>query len=120
MSTPTHQISSSAVHIITGKLGDDPVQWATHSNAPMTVFSVKVVCCPLPSLSPYHAPPECAWCQQARLLTDMPVITSLVEQYGVPVGLCLRCTLDEIERLAPNHDDSDAASFAGNRQSSAA
>ena len=43
MSTPTHQISSSAVHIITGKLGDDPLQWATQSNTPMTVFSVKVV-----------------------------------------------------------------------------
>ena len=42
MSTPTHQISSSAVHLITGKLGDDPVQWATHTNTPMTVFSVKV------------------------------------------------------------------------------
>ena len=39
----TNQISSSAVHIITGKLGDDPVQWATQSNTAMTVFSVKVV-----------------------------------------------------------------------------
>lgn len=43
MSIPTYQISSSAVHIITGKLGDDPVQWATQRNTPMTVFSIKVV-----------------------------------------------------------------------------
>jgi single-stranded DNA-binding protein len=42
MSTPTYQISSSAVHVITGKLGDDPVQWATQRNTSMTVFSVKV------------------------------------------------------------------------------
>ena len=42
MSIPAYQISSSAVHIITGRLGDDPVQWATQSNTPMTVFSVKV------------------------------------------------------------------------------
>jgi single-stranded DNA-binding protein len=42
MSTPTYQISSSAVHLITGRLGDDPVQWATQRNTSMTVFSVKV------------------------------------------------------------------------------
>lgn len=38
-----YQISSAAVHVITGSLGDDPVQWATQSGVPMTVFSVKVV-----------------------------------------------------------------------------
>lgn len=36
-------ISSAAVHVVTGSLGDDPVQWATKSGNPMTVFSVKVV-----------------------------------------------------------------------------
>ena len=38
-----YQISSAAVHVITGSLGDDPVEWATQSGRPMTVFSVKVV-----------------------------------------------------------------------------
>ena len=38
-----YQISSAAVHVITGSLGDDPMQWATKSGRPMTVFSVKVV-----------------------------------------------------------------------------
>lgn len=38
----TRQISSSAVHIITGRLGDDPVQCATQSGTPMTFFSLKV------------------------------------------------------------------------------
>jgi hypothetical protein len=38
-----YQISSAAVHVITGSLGDDPMAWATQSGRPMTVFSVKVV-----------------------------------------------------------------------------
>ena len=38
-----YPISSAAVHVITGSLGDDPVEWATQSGRPMTVFSVKVV-----------------------------------------------------------------------------
>ena len=42
MSTPTYQISSSAVHVITGRLGDDPLACATQRNTSMTVFSVKV------------------------------------------------------------------------------
>ena len=41
MSTPTHQISS-AVHLVTGRLGDDPVACATRSSNSMTIFSVKV------------------------------------------------------------------------------
>ncbi len=38
-----YQISSAAVHIITGSLGDDPMQWATQSGVRVAVFSVKVV-----------------------------------------------------------------------------
>lgn len=38
----TRQISSSAFHIITGRLGDDPVSCATQRNTPMTIFSLKV------------------------------------------------------------------------------
>jgi single-stranded DNA-binding protein len=40
---PTHHISSSALHLITGRLGDDPVACATQRNTSMTIFSVKVV-----------------------------------------------------------------------------
>jgi hypothetical protein len=38
----TNQISSAAVHIITGHLADDPVACATSTNTPMTIFTVKV------------------------------------------------------------------------------
>jgi hypothetical protein len=38
----TKQISSAAIHIITGQLADDPVSCATSTNTPMTIFMVKV------------------------------------------------------------------------------
>ncbi len=38
-----YPISSAAVHVITGSLGDDPMQWATQSGVRVAVFSVKVV-----------------------------------------------------------------------------
>ncbi len=38
----TYQRNSAALHIITGNLGDDPIQPATQRNIPMTVFSVAV------------------------------------------------------------------------------
>jgi single-stranded DNA-binding protein len=38
----TNQISSAAVHIITGDLTDDPVACATSTNTPMAIFTVKV------------------------------------------------------------------------------
>ena len=37
------QISSAAVHVITGTLSDDPTQWATRSGVSMVVFTMKVV-----------------------------------------------------------------------------
>lgn len=38
----TNQISSAAVHIITGHLADDPIACATSTDTPMTIFTVKV------------------------------------------------------------------------------
>lgn len=38
---PTYQISSSALHLITGRLDDDPVPAPIHRHIPMTRFSVK-------------------------------------------------------------------------------
>jgi single-stranded DNA-binding protein len=38
----TRQISSAALHIITARLGDDPVACATQSGTSMTIFSLKV------------------------------------------------------------------------------
>lgn len=38
----TQQISSAAVHILTGKIGSDPVACATHNNGSMTIFSLRI------------------------------------------------------------------------------
>jgi single-stranded DNA-binding protein len=40
---PKQQMSSAAVHVITGTLSDEPIQWATQSGVSMVVFSIKVV-----------------------------------------------------------------------------
>ena len=39
----TRHLSSAALHLITGRLGDDPVACATQSGTSMTIFSLKVV-----------------------------------------------------------------------------
>src|SRR5688500_756550 len=38
----TYQLSSAAVHVVTGSLGNDPLQCATQSDIAMVVFSVAV------------------------------------------------------------------------------
>jgi hypothetical protein len=43
--------------------------------------------------------PTCPYCQDPIPATDIPSITTLVQDHGLPVGLCLRCTLHELERL---------------------
>jgi hypothetical protein len=43
--------------------------------------------------------PTCPYCQNPIPATDIPSITTLAQDHGLPVGLCLRCTLHELERL---------------------
>ena len=57
------------------------------------------------SASPtFSATATCAYCQNPIATADIPSITALVQDHGLPVGLCLRCTLDELERLEPPLD----------------